>query len=305
MAAVTAQMVKELREKTGAGMMDCKKALAEVDGDLEAAVDWLRKKGLSTAAKKASRVASEGKVFVAAKGPRGILVEVNLETDFASKNEKFIRFGEELAQLILVQAPKDVDILKTLPYPGTNRTVAEELTHQIATIGENMNIRRLAVLETAAQGLVAPYLHMGGKIGVLVAMESATQKVTELTELGKKMAMHVAAAAPSYLDRKAVPNEALDRERSVLTEQARSSGKPDNIIAKMVEGRLNKYYSEVCFLDQPFIMDQDSSVTKVLNAATKDLGSPVRITGFARFVLGDGIEKEQKNFAEEVAQQLG
>ncbi|MBF0153135.1 MAG: elongation factor Ts [Magnetococcales bacterium] len=303
--AVTAQMVKELREKTGAGMMDCKKALAEVDGNLEAAVDWLRKKGLSTAAKKASRVASEGKVFVASNGSSGILLEVNLETDFASMNEKFIQFGETLAQLALAQAPKDVEALKGLPFPGADHSVGEELTQQIATIGENMNIRRCVMLKMSAPGLVAPYQHMGGKIGVIVALESATQKLAELAELGKKMAMHVAAAAPAYLDRQVVPAEALDRERSVLTEQARSSGKPDAIIAKMVEGRLNKFYSEVCFLDQPFIMDQETSVTKVLSGAAKELGAPVRITGYARFVLGDGIEKEQKNFAEEVAQQLG
>ncbi|MBF0177143.1 MAG: elongation factor Ts [Magnetococcales bacterium] len=303
--AVTAQMVKELREKTGAGMMDCKKALAEVDGNLEAAVDWLRKKGLSTAAKKASRVASEGKVFAAAKGQRGVLLEVNLETDFASKIDKFIQFGETLAQLALEKAPKDVEALKTLPFPGTGHTVSEELTQQIAAVGENMNIRRYALLETSVPGMVAPYLHMGGKIGVIVVMESVSQKGAELAELGKKMAMHVAAAAPAYLDRQLVPAEALDRERAVLSEQARASGKPENIIAKMVEGRLNKYYAEVCFLDQPFIMDQDASVTKVLQAAAKDLGAPVRCTGFARFVLGEGIEKEQKNFAEEVAQQLG
>ncbi|MBF0427002.1 MAG: elongation factor Ts [Magnetococcales bacterium] len=303
--AVTAQMVKELREKTGAGMMDCKKALAEVDGNLEAAVDWLRKKGLSTAAKKAGRVASEGKVFAAADARRGILLEVNLETDFASMNEKFIQFGETLAQLALAQGPADVEALKLLPFPGAGRSVAEELTHQIATIGENMNIRRLTTLELSAPGLVAPYLHMGGKIGVIVALESAAQKGPELAELGKKLAMHVAAAAPAYLDRKVVPAEALERERGVLSEQARASGKPDNIIAKMVEGRLNKFYAEVCFLDQPFIMDQEASVTKVLAAAGKELGAPVKVTGFARFVLGEGIEKEQKNFAEEVAQQLG
>ncbi|MBF0623548.1 MAG: elongation factor Ts [Magnetococcales bacterium] len=301
--AVTASMVKDLRDKTGAGMMDCKKALAEVNGDLEAAVDWLRKKGLSTAAKKAGRVASEGKVMAAAAANRGILVEINLETDFASKNEQFISFGGAVAELALAQAPADVEALKALPFPGSGRSVGDEVTHRIATIGENMALRRYARLEVAA-GVVTSYIHMGGKIGVLVGLES-TAKPDALAELGRKVAMHVAAANPSFLNRTLVSAEALEREKSVLTDQAKASGKPDNIIEKMVVGRLNKFYGEVCLVDQPFVMDPDRTVGKVVAEEAKKLGAPVTVAGFVRFALGEGIQKEAKDFAQEVAAQLG
>ncbi|MBF0611897.1 MAG: elongation factor Ts [Magnetococcales bacterium] len=303
MMAVTAEMVKNLREKTGAGMMDCKKALSETNGDMEAATDWLRKKGLSSAAKKSSRVAAEGKVMARAVGGKGVLVEVNSETDFSAKNEKFVGFVEQVSQLALDKLPDSMDAFKALDFPGTGRSVSGELEQLIATIGENLVLRRYASLQVG-QGVVASYIHMGGKIGVLVGLESAAS-ADALLELGKKVAMHVAASAPSYLDRSSVDTSALDRERSILADQARASGKPENIIEKMVEGRLNKFYSEVCLLEQPFVMDQEVSVEKAVKAAAKDLGSDVKVTGFARFVLGEGVEKVEKNFAEEVAQQLG
>ncbi|MBF8273724.1 MAG: Elongation factor Ts [Magnetococcales bacterium] len=268
--SVSANLVKELREKTGVGMMDCKKALAETGGDLEAAVDWLRKKGLSSAAKKAGRVAAEGKVVAAASATMGILLEVNSETDFAAKNDKFIAFA-----------------------------VGEELTHQIATIGENMNLRRLASIDVA-KGCVASYIHMQGKIGVLVGVE-ADGDAEKLAELGRKLAMHVAASAPPYLDRESVSKEDLQRERSVLSEQARASGKPDNIIEKMVEGRLSKFYAENCLMEQQFIMDPDLKVGKLVEQTAKQLKTQIRIVGFERFVLGDGLQKREDDFACEVA----
>ncbi len=306
MAEITASMVKDLREKTGAGMMDCKKALNETAGDVDAAVDWLRKKGLAAAAKKASRVAAEGLVGVRAEGIRGAVVELNAETDFVARNDTFQGLVETLTGLVLAEGD-DLEALQGKPYPETGRTVAEELTHQVATIGENMNLRRAQVLEVS-QGVIAAYVHNAvrpglGRIGVLVALESEGD-ATRLAELGKSLAMHVAAAAPQFLNREAVDAGALDRERAVLVEQARESGKPENIIEKMVEGRLRKYYEEVCLLEQIYVLDNESKVQKVVEAAAKDIGAPVALTGFARFNLGEGIEKEEKDFAAEVAQQL-
>ncbi|KAA5604485.1 elongation factor Ts [Roseospira marina] len=306
MAQITASMVKDLREKTGAGMMDCKKALNETDGDLEAAVDWLRKKGLAAAAKKAGRVAAEGLIAVKATGTRGAVVELNAETDFVARNDTFQELVETLGDLVLTEGD-DLEALKDKAYPGTGRTVGEELTHQVATIGENMNLRRAQVLEVG-NGLVSAYVHNAarpglGRIGVLVALESEGD-AAKLAELGKNLAMHVAAASPQFLNRTQVDADALDRERAVLTEQARASGKPDNIIEKMVEGRLRKYYEEVCLLDQIYVMDNESKVEKVVEAAAKDIGAPIALTGFVRFNLGEGIEKEDKDFAAEVAQQL-
>ncbi|MQX37350.1 translation elongation factor Ts [Roseospira navarrensis] len=306
MAEITASMVKDLREKTGAGMMDCKKALNETGGDLEAAVDWLRKKGLAAAAKKAGRVAAEGLVAVKAEGTRGAVIELNAETDFVARNDTFQGLVEALAGLALAEGD-DIEALKGKDFPGTGRTVAEELTHQVATIGENMNLRRAKVLEVGS-GLVAAYVHNAvrpglGRIGVLVALESDGD-AARLGELGKNLAMHVAAASPQFLSRDDVDSEALDRERAVLTDQARASGKPDNIIEKMVEGRLRKYYEEVCLLDQIYVMDNETKVEKVVEAAAKDMGTAVTLTGFVRFNLGEGIEKEDKDFAAEVAEQL-
>jgi elongation factor Ts len=302
--AVSAKMVKELRDQTGVGMMDCKKALAESDGNLEAAVDWLRKKGLSSAAKKSGRIAAEGKVVTASSGNVGILLEVNSETDFAAKNEAFVAFATTSANLALENKSSDIEVFKALPFPGTGRTAAEELTHQITTIGENMNLRRVTMLEVS-QGKVSSYIHMGGKIGVLVGLESDSDNAAALEELGKKIAMHVAAYSPPYLDRKYVPEADLTREKDILSEQARASGKPENIIEKMVMGRINKFYGENCLLEQAYVIDPDQKVGKVVEAEAKNLGVKIAITGFSRFVLGEGIKKKDDDFAAEVAKQAG
>jgi elongation factor Ts len=303
MAEVTAALVKELREKTGAGMMDCKRALAEMQGDLEGAVDWLRKKGLAAAAKKAGRVASEGLVGVAVKGSAGALVEVNAETDFVARNEAFQAYVKTVAQIALDKGD-DVETLKAAPFPGTGRTVGEELTHMIATIGENMNLRRAKRL-AVDKGAVAAYMHSAlapglGKIGVLVALES-TGASDALIAAGRSLAMHVAAANPRYLDQASVDTKDLARERDVLREQAKASGKPDAIIDKMVEGRLKKFYEDTVLLEQVYVVDGESKVAKVVEAAAKDSGASVKLTGFARFALGEGIEKESTDFAAEVA----
>jgi len=306
MAEITASMVKDLREKTGAGMMDCKKALNETDGDMDAAVDWLRKKGLAAAAKKAGRVAAEGLVGVIAEGTSGAVLELNAETDFVARNDTFQGLVEALTGLVMTEGD-DLDALKEKAFPGTGRTVAEELTHQVATIGENMNLRRAQTL-AVSKGVVASYVHNAvrpglGRIGVLVALESEGDPA-KLADLGKSLAMHVAAAAPQFLNREAVDATALERERAVLVEQARESGKPDNIIEKMVEGRLRKYYEEVCLLEQIYVLDNETKIQKVVDAVAKEIGAPITLAGFARFNLGEGIEKEEKDFAAEVAQQL-
>jgi elongation factor Ts len=311
MAEITAALVKELRETSGAGMMDCKKALTESGGDIEAAVDWLRKKGLAAAAKKAGRVAAEGLIGVAAADGQGAVVEVNAETDFVARNEQFQGFVRQVADLAL-KSGGDIEALRAQPYPGSGRSVAEELTQMIATIGENMNLRRIAVLSVPA-GCVASYVHNQaapglGKIGVLVALESTGESTgdrTRLAALGRQLAMHVAAAAPQAVDASGVDPEALARERDVLAEQARASGKPEEIIQKMVEGRLRKFYEDVCLLDQTFVIDGENKVRKVLEQAAKELGAPVKVTGFVRFMLGEGIEREETDFAAEVAAQLG
>ncbi|MQP67637.1 elongation factor Ts [Niveispirillum sp. SYP-B3756] len=303
MAEITAALVKELREKTGAGMMDCKKALAETAGDTEAAVDWLRKKGLAAAAKKSGRVAAEGLVGVAANGVVGAAIELNAETDFVARNDAFQGAVITVAKLA-VESNGDIESLKATAYPGTGRTVAEELTHLVATIGENMNLRRIAKLEVK-DGIVASYVHSAlvpglGKIGVLVALESTGDKA-KLADLGKQIAMHVAAARPEALDVADVSTANLDRERAVLVEQARASGKPENIIEKMVEGRIRKYYEEVVLLEQLYVIDGETKIRKVVENAAKDVGAPVTLTGFVRFQLGEGIEKEATDFAAEVA----
>lgn len=306
MAEITAALVKELREKSGAGMMDCKKALAEAGGDLEAAVDWLRKKGLAAAAKKAGRVAAEGLVGVASESAKGALVEVNSETDFVARNENFQSFVTAVTKLAL--NTKDVEALKNAKMPAGNQTVSEMLTQLVATIGENMSLRRMAAL-SVSNGVVASYMHNAaapnlGKIGVLVALES-TGDTAKLAALGKQIAMHVAAANPQALNIDAVDPADLERERSVLAEQARASGKAEDIIAKMVEGRLRKYYEDVVLLEQLYVIDGESRVKQVIEKAAKEIGAPVKLTGFVRMALGEGIEKEQKDFAAEVAAQLG
>jgi len=307
MAEITAALVKELREKTGAGMMDCKKALAETAGSLDEAVDWLRKKGLAAAAKKAGRVAAEGLVAVALDGLTGAVVEVNAETDFVARNDQFQALARGVAKVALTSGA-DVETLKAAAYPGTGRTVAEEVTHAVATIGENMSLRRVKTL-SVPEGAVVPYVHNSlgdgiGKIGVLVALKSAGKKDV-LEGLGKQIAMHIAATNPQSLSVADLDQSLVEREKSVLTDQAAGSGKPAEIIAKMVEGRIRKFYQEVVLLEQTFVIDGETPVNKVLANAAKEAGAPVEIAAFARFQLGEGIEKAADDFAAEVAKMAG
>jgi elongation factor Ts len=302
MAEITAALVKDLREKTGAGMMDCKRALTETGGDLEGAIDWLRKKGLSAAAKKSGRVAAEGLVGVASAPNRAAVVEVNAETDFVARNETFQAFVETVAKIAL-DVGDDLDVIKAAAFPGSRRTVAEEATHLIATIGENILLRRAKVLHVSS-GVVATYVHSAlrpglGKIGVLVAIEAASEQAA-LEILGRQVGMHIAAARPDALDIDAVDPAALERERAVLSEQARASGKPEAIIDKMVEGRVRKYYEEVVLLEQVWVHDGESRVRAVVHKAG------AKLTGFARFQLGEGIDRgPQGDFAAEVAAVAG
>jgi elongation factor Ts len=303
MAVVSAALVKDLREKTGAGMMDCKKALAETDGNVEAAVDWLRKKGLAAAAKKASRVASEGLVGVAVEGGKGTLVEVNSETDFVARNPQFQDAVREIAQASLASGG-DLERLRGARLAKSGRSVEDEITHLVATIGENISLRRAQGL-AVSNGHVASYVHGAvapglGRIGVLVALESAAP-ASALQEIGRQLAMHVAAANPQAVAPADLDPELLARERAVLVEQAKASGKPDNIIEKMVEGRLRKFYEEVALLEQVWVIDGESKVGKVIEAAAKAAGAPIAVKGFVRFVLGEGIEREEGDFASEVA----
>lgn len=303
---ITASLVKDLRTATGAGMMDCKKALTETNGDLDAAIDWLRKKGLSAAAKKASRVASEGLVGVSSTGTVGTIIEVNSETDFVARNEDFQGFVKTLAGL--AGSAESIEGLAGMDYPSTGRSVSEELTHNIATIGENMSLRRMAKL-SVGEGAVITYVHNAvadglGKIGVLVALESAAS-ADALNAVGKQLAMHVAAAAPASLSADDLDPEMMARERQILVDQAIQSGKPADIAEKMVEGRMKKFMKEVVLLEQTFVIDGETEVSKVIENAAKDAGAPITMTGFARFNLGEGIEKEESDFAAEVAAQLG
>ncbi|MBX3500958.1 MAG: elongation factor Ts [Alphaproteobacteria bacterium] len=298
MAEITAALVKELREKSGAGMMDCKKALTETGGDIEGAVDWLRKKGLSAAAKKAGRVAAEGLVGVVSAGTEGAVVEVNAETDFVGRNETFQKFVERAGRLALAN---DGDVAKM------QTEVQAELTQLIATIGENMSLRRARKLRVG-QGVVASYVHTPvtpslGKIGVLVALESAGDPA-KLAAFGKQLAMHVAATNPQSVSVAELDPAAVERERAVLTEQAAGSGKTAEIVAKMVEGRLRKFYQDVVLLEQTFVIDGETKVAKAVEAAGKEAGAPVKVAGIARFQLGEGIEKKESDFAAEVAAQL-
>jgi elongation factor Ts len=302
MAEITAALVKDLREKTGAGMMDCKRALTETGGELESAIDWLRKKGLAAAAKKSGRVAAEGLVGVISAPGRAAMVEVNAETDFVARNDTFQAFVEAVARIALAVG-EDLDAIKTAPFPGSGRTVAEELTHMVATVGENMNIRRARVLSVGS-GVVATYVHNTlkpglGKIGVLVAVEGAGE-MAALETLGRQVGMHIAASSPEAIDTDGVDPAALEREKAVLTEQARASGRPDNIIEKMVEGRIRKFYEDVVLLEQVWVHDGESRVKAVLAKAG------VKLAGFARFKLGEGIDKpEGPDFATEVAATAG
>jgi len=309
MAAITAALVKQLRDQTGVGMMDCKKALNETDGDFEAAVDWLRKKGLSKAAKKADRIASEGLVAVSTNGTIGAVVEVNSETDFVARNEVFQAAVKEIADLA-TSVGGDLDAIKSSTM-ANGESVDTSLTQMIATIGENMSLRRSASV-TADPGVVSSYVHNAtatdmGAIGVLVGLKSEGD-ADKLAELGRKLAMHVAAGSPSVpvsVDTDAVDPAIIAKEREVFSDQARAQGKPDNIIEKMVEGRLNKFFKEVVLLKQAFVMDPDRTVEQVLADEASAMGTPIEITGFVRMALGEGVEKKEEDFAAEVAAATG
>jgi elongation factor Ts len=308
MAQITAALVKELREKSGAGMMGCKKALSETDGDIEAAIDWLRKKGLSAAAKKSGRVAAEGLVGVAVDGAKGAILEVNAETDFVARNDIFQGFVEAATNLSL-GTDGDLEALKTVDVLGEGRNVQDQVIHLVATIGENMQLRRSEAL-SVSKGVVAAYMHSAvrpglGKIGVLVALESEGD-AEKLTEFGKQLAMHIAAASPRFLTTDGVDAVTQARERQVLTDQAKESGRPDEVIEKMVDGRMRKFFEEVVLLEQVYVISEDKSkVSKVIEAKAEELGSGIKLAGFVRFALGEGIEREEKNFAAEVAEAVG
>ena len=292
--AITATMVKDLRDKTGAGMMDCKAALNETDGDMEAAIDWLRAKGLSKAAKKAGRVAAEGLIGLAADAKEAALVEVNSETDFVARNDTFQKMASGIAKVALA-AKGDLDKLAKAKFPGGDASVADTIKEMIGTIGENMTLRRTAYL-AAKSGAVASYMHNVmapglGKIGVIVALES-TGDAEQLKTFGKQVAMHIAAANPQSVDVDSLDKSVIERERAVLTEQAKESGKPAAVIEKMVEGRIRKFYEEVVLLAQAFVHDPDTTVAKALADAEKTAGAPIKITGFYRFALGEGVDRD-------------
>ena len=307
MADITASMVKDLRDTSGAGMMDCKKALTETGGDMEAAVDWLRAKGLAAAAKKAGRTAAEGLVGVAVAGTRGAAVEINSETDFVAKNEQFQDFVRTVTAIAL-DIGDDVAAIAVAPYPGGDGSVQDKLTSNIATIGENQSLRRAKII-TVGQGVVVPYVHNAavpgmGKIGVLVGMESTADTAT-LEVLGKQIAMHIAAAYPLALDETGLDEALVERERGIAREKAAASGKPADIVEKMVEGGVRKYKTENSLLTQVFVIDGKTKVGDVVAAAAKTAGAPIAVTGFVRLQLGEGIEREEKDFAAEVAAAAG
>lgn len=297
--SIPAAMVSELRKKTGAGMMDCKKALIETAGNMDEAVDFLRKKGLSSAAKKSGRVAAEGAVAAGSNGSVGAIVEINAETDFVAKNEAFKTFVAGVKDVVLTNNIADIEALKATAYPGAERTVAEELTHQIATIGENMGLRRFVRID-AGQGVVTAYIHGAGKIGVLVELqtESADEKITAL---GKQLAMHVAAAAPQYLDRDSVPVDIVEKEKEIMRVKALDSGKPEKIVEKIILGQINKFFGEVCLLEQAFVIDPDQKVGKLVATLAKEIGTDIKLNSYVRYQLGEGIEKKEDDFAAEVA----
>lgn len=306
MANITAGMVKELRDKTGAGMMDCKAALNEVEGDIEAAIDWLRKKGLAKAAKKAGRVAAEGLIGVAVDGGKGVVVEVNSETDFVARNEQFQQLVRGIATVALT-AGADIEAIKASTFPGGGK-VEEVLSSAVATIGEHMTLRRAAALEVSP-GVVGSYVHGSvgdglGKIGVLVALESAG-KPDELAALGRQIAMHVAAANPQALDAAGIDPEVVARERGVLFEKAKASGKPDNVVEKIVESGLKTFYKEVTLLEQPFIHEPSKTVAQAVKESEGKVGAPIKLVAFVRFGLGEGVEKQESDFAAEVAAAAG
>ena len=303
MAGFTAKDVKELRDRTGVGMMDCKKALVSADGDMDKAIELLREKGLAVAAKKAGRIAAEGMVtaIVDREKKVGVLLEVNAETDFVAKNEKFQNFVAGVARTILEQNPADVDTLMNMNYDGTDATVDATLKDLILVIGENMKIRRFARLE----GDCVSYVHGGGKIGVLVQFDTDLADTDGFVECGKDVAMQIAAAAAQYLNKEDVPEDVVAKEKEILTAQAMNEGKPQNIAEKMVMGRINKFYKEVCLSEQPFIKDDKVSVGKYVEDCAKKLGGSIKMVSFVRFEKGEGLEKREDNFADEVASMIG
>lgn len=307
MAQITAALVKSLRDASGAGMMDCKKALAETDGDLDAAVDWLRTKGLAAAAKKSGRVAAEGLVGLAGQGNKVAVVEVNSETDFVARNEKFQQFVADVASVAL-EVGTDVDAIKAAPYPGASKAVSEVLTDNISTIGENMNVRRAAIVEVE-EGLVASYVHSAvkegmGKIAVLVGLKSSAD-AGDLAALGKQLAMHIAAANPASLSEDDLDPEIVEREKQVQMDKARESGKPEAIIEKMIVGRMRKYLEEVVLLHQTFVIDGETKVSDVIAKAAKDAGTEIELVSYTRMEMGEGLEKKEEDFAAEVAAVAG
>jgi elongation factor Ts len=305
MANITAQMVKELRESTGAGMMDCKGALAETDGDMQAAIDWLRKKGLSKAAKKAGRVAAEGLIGVKVAGVKGVVVEVNSETDFVARNDLFQGLVAMIANVAL-STGTDVEKIKAAKVGAI--TVAEAITDTIAKVGEHMTLRRAAML-SVGKGAIGSYVHNSvseglGRIGVLVALESAG-KADELVSLGRQLAMHVASANPQALDQASLDPAIVKREKDIMAGKFRQQGKPDNVIDRIVESGLKTFYKEACLLEQPFIFDDKKSIAQAVKEAEGTVGAPIKITGFVRYALGEGIEKQETDFAAEVAAAAG
>ncbi|CAH2030829.1 translation elongation factor Ts [Trichlorobacter ammonificans] len=306
--AITAAQINELRKATGAGMLDCKKALEEVGGDMEQAIDYLRKKGLAAASKKAGRAATEGMVATAVSGNAGVLVEINSETDFVAKNDKFQDFVKQVVDHVLAKKPATLDELLAQPFAGdSSKTVQTLLTEAIAVIGENMQIRRFATF-TAESGAVGSYIHAGGKIGVLVEAccdNAAAAQDERLATFLKDVAMHIAAASPLYVQRSEVPADVLEREKEIYRDKARQTGKPENIIEKIIEGQVNKFYGDICLLEQAYVKDPDKSVQQYLAETAKALGGTVTLKQFAKFVLGEGLEKKETDFAAEVAAVAG
>ena len=303
MSTITAAMVKELREKSGAGMMDCKKALAENDGDMEAAIDWLRAKGIAKADKKSGRTAAEGLIGIADAGTEAVVVEVNSETDFVARNEAFQTMVSDIAEVAL-STDGSVEAISAASYPKTGKSVEDSIKDAIGTIGENMTLRRAAKLSVGS-GVVASYMHNAvtdglGKLGVLVALESEGDKAA-LAAIGRQIAMHVAATNPLAVRAEEVDAEVADRERHVFLEQAKESGKPANIAEKMVEGRMRKFFQEVALLSQAFVINPDLTVEEAVKEAEKDVGAPIKVAAIARLALGEGVEKEESDFAAEVA----
>lgn len=307
MAQVTAALVKELREMSGAGMMDCKKALSENDGNLEAAIDWLRTKGLASAGKKQSRVAAEGLVAVSTDGAKGTAIEINSETDFVARNEQFQGLVGDIAS-VAFNVGDGVDAISNAAYPGSSKTVAETVTDAIATIGENMNVRRAKTV-TVESGIVASYVHGAvadgmGKIAVLVGLKSDAD-ANALAALGKQLAMHIAAANPASLSEDDLDPEMVEREKQVQMDKARESGKPEAIIEKMIVGRMRKYLEEVVLLHQTFVIDGETKISAVIDAAAKEAGSPIELVEYVRMEVGEGLEKKEDDFAAEVAAAVG